>query len=242
MEKVERGSEFSSKHRCILFLLSLFHPVLLVPAVASIPTIPSPSFLPLLLPLLPLHRSPSLVRAIVGVNLSPRLSPNPELYKLKPISLHRSSYSKPLYFRLFVVGKHARSSSRRSARTRCLATTLTLLPLHPHTHTHTHSLSFVTFSLILVRPRPYTLQPIRVEFRARVPPHTHTRGLVFIMHDSLRLRIFNTNTMRPLANFHPIVGNRLYTACTGDIFNGEKKFTRFPSLSTFRGNLISTRS
>lgn len=197
-----------------------------------------PSFLSFFLFFLRIVPLPS--SAIVGVNLSPRLSPNPELYKLKPISLHRSSYSKPLYFRLFVVGKHARSSSRRSARTRCLATTLTLLPLHPHTHTH--SLSFVTFSLILVRPRPYTLQPIRVEFRARVPPHTHTRGLVFIMHDSLRLRIFNTNTMRPLANFHPIVGNRLYTACTGDIFNGEKKFTRFPSLSTFRGNLISTRS
>lgn len=51
----------------------------------------------------------------VGVNLSPRLSPNTELYKLKPISLPGlgSSYSGPLYFRLFVVGKHAWSSSQQ---------------------------------------------------------------------------------------------------------------------------------
>ena len=89
----------------------------------------------------------------VGVNLSPRLSPNPELYKLKPISLPglRSSYSKPLYFRLFVVGKHARSSSRRSARTRCLATTLHLLLVHPHTYTLSISLSLSRSSCVLIR-------------------------------------------------------------------------------------------
>lgn len=113
LEKVESnpwGSESSSKHRCILFLLSLFHSVvLLLPARSSL--LPrglhlllfssslfafsfSSSFasLPLLPPLPSCPRPPS---SSAGVNLSPRLSPNPELYKLKPISLPglRSSYS-----------------------------------------------------------------------------------------------------------------------------------------------------
>lgn len=226
MEKVERGSEFSSKHRCILFLLSLFHPVLLVRcfAVASIPSISSPSFLPLLL----LHRSPSLVRAIVGVNLSPRLSPNPELYKLKPISLpgHRSSYSKPLYFRLFVVGKHARSSSRRSARTRCLATTLTLLPLHPHTLSFSHSRSSIH-------------APTNSNAWNFAHAYTHTRGLSSLLCTT----VCGCGSLIRI----PCDPSRIFTrlsdiACTllaqgiviSDIFNDEKKFTRFPPLSTFR--------
>lgn len=131
-------SSFFCRSSILSFLL--FAPT--VVAVASIASISSPPFFPsflffflsffFFLCIVPLP-SPS---TSVGVNLSPRLSPNPELYKLKPISLPglRSSYSKPLYFRLFVVGKHARSSSRRSARTRCLATTLHLLLVHPHTH------------------------------------------------------------------------------------------------------------
>ena len=224
MGKVERwGSEFSGKHRCILFLLSLFHPVVLF---SSPLTVVAPSS-PLLLPFFPsflfsffffffcIVPLPSPAPSTsVGVNLSPRLSPNPELYKLKPISLPglRSSYSKPLYFRLFVVGKHARSSSRRSARTRCLATTLHLLLVHPHTRTLSPSLSLSLSrsSCVLI---PYTRtcsNEFVFEFRARVPAHTHR--LVFIMHDSLRLRIFNTTMRthaldpRTRANFHPIVG------------------------------------
>lgn len=67
---------------------------------------------------LPLCPSTPLAHLLVsvGVNLSPRLSSNTELYKLKPISLRRGPgvpTRGPLYFRLFVVGKHAWSSSQQ---------------------------------------------------------------------------------------------------------------------------------
>lgn len=97
-----------------LHRLFFFHRLPSQPLSLSAAT-PPPSFLLRLLLLhRPLLRAPS---SSVGVNLSPRLSPNPELYKLKPISLPglRSSYSGPLYFRLFVVGKHAWSSSQQRA-------------------------------------------------------------------------------------------------------------------------------
>lgn len=118
------------------------------------------------------------------------------------------------------------------------------------THTHT-SLSFSSSFV-----HTYTLQRICVEFRARVPAHTHR--LVFIMRDSLRLRIFNTS-MRMHALVHARIFTRLSVVrkslvhdvregCTGDfvatdILTDEKKFTfplGFPRLSTFRGNLIPT--
>ena len=189
MGKVERwGSEFSGKHRCILFLLSLFHPVVLF---SSPLTVVAPSS-PLLLPFFPsflfffsffffffcIVPLPSPAPSTsVGVNLSPRLSPNPELYKLKPISLPglRSSYSKPLYFRLFVVGKHARSSSRRSARTRCLATTLHLLLVHPHTRTLSPSLSLSLSrsSCVLIRTHAHAPTNLCSNF-AHAYPRTRT--------------------------------------------------------------------
>lgn len=66
VEKVEQGREFSSKHRCILFLLSLF-PCVALPHPCRL----TASYLPLLLPtqpprlvrLLLLHRSPSTAAA-----------------------------------------------------------------------------------------------------------------------------------------------------------------------------------
>lgn len=102
-----------------------------------------------------------------------------------------------------------------------------------HTHTHLHT---------------YTLQRICVQFRARVPVHTHR--LVFIMHDSLRLRIFNANARtRPsyTREFSPDCRKSLVhnvaEGCTGnpavmDILT-MKRNLRFLSASP-HGNLIST--
>jgi len=65
----------SGKHRCVFLLLSSF---------SSLPPVSSFSSRIAARPPLSLF---------VGVNLSPRLSPNTELYKLKPISLPRDSGS-----------------------------------------------------------------------------------------------------------------------------------------------------
>lgn len=90
-EKVGRAEKTRSKHRSILF-----HPPAF--AVHSLSLFLFSSFTFFLQLSLFAVRSPPLLSLSVGVNLSPRLSPNTELYKLKPISLPRLPSSFSGYF------------------------------------------------------------------------------------------------------------------------------------------------
>ena len=157
----------------------------------------------------PRPRPPS---SSVGVNLSPRLSPNPELYKLKPISLPglRSSYSGHFIF-VYLLSANMpglprsgvqpattndqRPTARRSARTRCTS------------FSHTRSPTLARFVRVACACKQVAV--CWSVYGISCTRNPHTLAPVFIMHDSLGLRIFNT-TLRMHA-LGPRVHARIFT-------------------------------